>query len=508
LNNILDKEFKKDIKNYLINFKNSNFGDLESLNKYEFNNLEFRNWYNNLKKCFIVIKDDILTDFIEFLELFIQEKEYQNEEEIFKFFYFLSCLDLYYEKKDEIIKLFFENIGKERKRELLKNLIRKINNSNLFPELKSNNISKIYDFFSSYYGNFLGESIFNLFGDFYDEEIFPEIYELELKYFYVLTISTLINPKTYLIKTNKYLNDKEKFEYNILYFSSLDEDSNLTEEQCSLVENILLNNFENTKCIRYFFNKSFRNVYKIQNNYIFREIFQKVLEKKLVENNNFIKEVKYGNELALFIYFINYNNENSKINKWLYNYTFKKFIFHINNLINDGKLEDRIFNGVFYFNELFDLFLNTINSSIYLNNTNYKKWKETLSKLTSFCINLYYSNEFEIILDANSLVQEIILLHLAINNLEEDKLKEIPHVLEIIKDELLFKFLENSIYDVFREKYTKKHIYDNISKLNDYIKNIYNLNKKEYFFEFSSNWKKYSPIEWEWMSKLGDEFKI
>ena len=244
MNNILDKEFKKDIKNYLINFKNSNFGDLESLNKYEFNNLEFRNWYNNLKKCFIVIKDDILTDFIEFLELFVQEKEYQNEEEIFKFFYFLSCLDLYYEKKDEIIKLFFENIGKERKRELLKNLIRKINNSNLFPELKSNNISKIYDFFSSYYGNFLGESIFNLFGDFYDEEIFPEIYELELKYFYVLTISTLINPKTYLIKTNKYLNDKEKFEYNILYFSSLDEDSNLTEEKCSLVENILLNNFE------------------------------------------------------------------------------------------------------------------------------------------------------------------------------------------------------------------------------------------------------------------------
>jgi len=40
------------------------------------------------------------------------------------------------------------------------------------------------------------------------------------------------------------------------------------------------------------------------------------------------------------------------------------------------------------------------------------------------------------------------------------------------------------------------------------IKNIYNLNKKEYFFEFFSNWKKYSPIEWEWMSKLGDEFKI
>ena len=504
----MKNKFQKDIEKYIKNFKDSNFGDLESLNKYEFNNLEFRNWYNNLKKCFIVIKDDILTDFIEFLELFVQEKEYQNEEEIFKFFYFLSCLDLYYEKKDEIIKLFFENIGKERKRELLKNLIQKINNLNLFLELKSNDIFKIYDFFSSYYGNFLGESIFNLFGDFYDEEIFPEIYELELKYFYVLTISTLINPKTYLIKTNKYLNDKEKFEYNILYFSSLDEDSNLTEEQCSLVENILLNNFENTKCIRYFFNKSFRNVYKIQNNYIFREIFQKVLEKKLVENNNFIKEVKYGNELALFIYFINYNNENSKINKWLYNYTFKKFIFHINNLINDGKLEDRIFNGVFYFNELFDLFLNTINSSIYLNNTNYKKWEETLSKLTSFCINLYYSNEFEIILDANSLVQEIILLHLAINNLEEDKLKEIPHVLEIIKDELLFKFLENSIFDAFREKYSHKFLYDIISKLNDSLLKVYNSDKKKYFLEFFSNWKKYSPLEWEWINRIGDETKL
>ena len=487
----------EDIEKYIINFKDSNFGNLESLNKYKLENLEFKNWeHNNLKVSFIIIKNDNTTNFINFLDSFIKEKKYQNDDEIFKFYYFLTSLAIDYEEKDKIIKLFFENIGEKKKRDLLKILIEKINHLDLFLELKSNDIFEIYDFFSSYYG------------DFYDEEIFPEIYELELKYFYVLTISTLINPKTYLIKTNKYLNDKEKFEYNILYFSSLDEDSNLTEEQCSLVENILLNNFENTKCIRYFFNKSFRNVYKIQNNYIFREIFQKVLEKKLVENNNFIKEVKYGNELALFIYFINYNNENSKINKWLYNYTFKKFIFHINNLINDGKLEDRIFNGVFYFNELFDLFLNTINSSIYLNNTNYKKWKETLSKLTSFCINLYYSNEFEIILDANSLVQEIILLHLAINNLEEDKLKEIPHVLEIIKDELLFKFLENSIYDVFREKYTKKHIYDNISKLNDYIKNIYNLNKKEYFFEFFSNWKKYSPIEWEWMSKLGDEFKI
>lgn len=499
----------EDIEKYIINFKDSNFGNLESLNKYKLENLEFKNWeHNNLKVSFIIIKNDNTTNFINFLDSFIKEKKYQNDDEIFKFYYFLTSLAIDYEEKDKIIKLFFENIGEKKKRDLLKILIEKINHLDLFLELKSNDIFEIYDFFSSYYGNFLGESIFNLFGDFYDEEIFPEIYELELKYFYVLTISTLINPKTYLIKTNKYLNDKEKFEYNILYFSSLDEDSNLTEEQCSLVENILLNNFENTKCIRYFFNKSFRNVYKIQNNYIFREIFQKVLKKKLVENNNFIKEVKYGNELALFIYFINYNNENSKINKWLYNYTFKKFIFHINNLINDGKLEDRIFNGVFYFNELFDLFLNTINSSIYLNNTNYKKWKETLSKLTSFCINLYYSNEFEIILDANFLVQEIILLHLAINNLEEDKLKEIPHVLEIIKDELLFKFLENSIYDVFREKYTKKHIYDNISKLNDYIKNIYNLNKKEYFFEFFSNWKKYSPIEWEWMSKLGDEFKI
>ena len=508
MNNILDKEIKKDIKNYLINFKNSNFGDLESLNKYEFNNLEFRNWYNNLKKCFIVIKDDILTDFIEFLELFVQEKEYQNEEEIFKFFYFLSCLDLYYEKKDEIIKLFFENIGKERKRELLKNLIRKINNSNLFPELKSNNISKIYDFFSSYYSNFLGESIFYLFENFYDEEIFPEIYKLELKYFYALIISGLINPITYLTKANLHLSNKEKFEYNTLYFSSLDEDSNLTEEQCNLVENALVNNFESTECIKYFFYKGFRNAYRIQNNHILCGIFQKVLEKKLIENNNFTKEIKYGNELALFIYFINYNNENFKINDWLCNFIFKKFIFHVNNLIKHGKLEDGIFNGVFYFNELFDLFLNTINSSIYLNKTNYEKWKKTLSKLTSFCINLYYSNEFEIILEANSLVQEIILLHLAINNLEEGKLKKIPHVLEIIKDELLFKFLENSIFDAFTEKYTHKSFYNIISKLNDWLLNIYISNKKEYFSKFFLNWKKYSPIEWEWMSKLGNEFKV
>lgn len=270
----------EDIEKYIINFKDSNFGNLESLNKYKLENLEFKNWeHNNLKVSFIIIKNDNTTNFINFLDSFIKEKKYQNDDEIFKFYYFLTSLAIDYEEKDKIIKLFFENIGEKKKRDLLKILIEKINHLDLFLELKSNDIFEIYDFFSSYYGNFLGESIFNLFGDFYDEEIFPEIYELELKYFYVLTISTLINPKTYLIKTNKYLNDKEKFEYNILYFSSLDEDSNLTEEQCSLVENILLNNFENTKCIRYFFNKSFRNVYKIQNNYIFREIFQKVLEK-------------------------------------------------------------------------------------------------------------------------------------------------------------------------------------------------------------------------------------
>lgn len=59
---------------------------------------------------------------------------------MFKFFYFLSCLDLSYEKKDEIIKLFFKNISEKKKRELLKNLIKKINNLNLFSEMKSNDI--------------------------------------------------------------------------------------------------------------------------------------------------------------------------------------------------------------------------------------------------------------------------------------------------------------------------------------------------------------------------------
>ena len=87
-------------------------------------------------------------------------------------------------------------------------------------------------------------------------------------------------------------------------------------------------------------------------------------------------------------------------------------------------------------------------------------------------------------------------------------LKKIPHVLEIIKDELLFKFLENSIFDAFTEKYTHKSFYNIISKLNDWLLNIYISNKKEYFSKFFLNWKKYSPIEWEWMSKLGNEFKV
>ena len=509
MNNILDKEFRKDIENFIINFKYSNFGNLLSLNKYKLENLDFKNWvHNNLKVSFIIIKNDNTTNFINFLDSFIKEKKYQNDDEIFKFYYFLTSLAIDYEEKDKIIKLFFENIGEKKKRDLLKILIEKINHLDLFLELKSNDIFEIYDFFSSYYGNFLGESIFKLFGDFYDDEIFPEIYELNLKYFYTLTISSLINPKTYLTKANLHLTNKEKFEYNILYFSSLTENSDLNEEQLFLIKESIMKNVEKIKTIKYFFNKTFKNIYRIQNNAILCKIFQEILEDTLLKKNDFINEIQYGEELALFIYFITHNKKDFKIPDKIYSYIFKKFISHVNNLINFGKLKNGLFNNIHYSSELFDLFLNTINSSIYLNNTNYKKWKETLSKLTSFYINLYYSNEFEIILDANSLVQEIILLHLAINNLEEDKLKEIPHVLEIIKDELLFKFLENSIYDVFREKYTKKHIYDNISKLNDYIKNIYNLNKKEYFFEFFSNWKKYSPIEWEWMSKLGDEFKI
>ena len=504
----MNDKFIEDIEKYIINFKDSNFGDLESLNEYNFENLEFKNWYNDFKKCFIVIKNEITTNFIEFLEFFIQEKEYQNEEEVFKFFYFLSCLDLYYEKKDEIIKLFFENIGKEKKRELLKNLIQRINSSNLFPELKSDNIFEIYDFFSSYYGNFLGETIFNLFGNFYDDEIFPEIYELNLKYFYTLTISSLINPKTFLVKTNKSLNDKEKFNYNILYFSSLNENSNLDTEEVFLIKESMMKNLEKVKIIKYFFNKTFENIHRIQNNTILCKMFQEILEDVLLKKNDFINEIQYGKELALFIYFITHDKKDFKIPDKIYSCIFKKFISHVNNLINFGKLNDGLFNNIHYSSELFDLFLNTINHSIYFNQKNQKEWKETLLKLTNFCINLYYSNEFEIILDANSLVREIILLHLAINNLEEDKLNAIPSVLEIIKDELLFKFLENSIFDAFREKYSHKFLYDIISKLNDSLLKVYNSDKKKYFLEFFSNWKKYSPLEWEWINRIGDETKL
>lgn len=504
----MNDKFIEDIEKYIINFKDSNFGDLESLNEYNFENLEFKNWYNDFKKCFIVIKNEITTNFIEFLEFFIQEKEYQNEEEVFKFFYFLSCLDLYYEKKDEIIKLFFENIGKEKKRELLKNLIQRINSSNLFPELKSDNIFEIYDFFSSYYGNFLGETIFNLFGNFYDDEIFPEIYELNLRYFYTLTISSLINPKTFLVKTNKSLNDKEKFNYNILYFSSLNENSNLDTEEVFLIKESMMKNLEKVKIIKCFFNKTFENIHRIQNNTILCKMFQEILEDVLLKKNDFINEIQYGKELALFIYFITHDKKDFKIPDKIYSCIFKKFISHVNNLINFGKLNDGLFNNIHYSSELFDLFLNTINHSIYFNQKNQKEWKETLLKLTNFCINLYYSNEFEIILDANSLVREIILLHLAINNLEEDKLNAIPSVLEIIKDELLFKFLENSIFDAFREKYSHKFLYDIISKLNDSLLKVYNSDKKKYFLEFFSNWKKYSPLEWEWINRIGDETKL
>ena len=88
---IMNNEFLKDLENFIINFKDSNFGDLESLNKYNFKNLEFKNWYNNLKKCYIVIKsEELLSNFIKFLELFIQENKLQSEEEIFKFFYFFN----------------------------------------------------------------------------------------------------------------------------------------------------------------------------------------------------------------------------------------------------------------------------------------------------------------------------------------------------------------------------------------------------------------------------------
>ena len=34
----MNDKFTEDIKKYIINFKNTNFGDLESLNKYNFEN--------------------------------------------------------------------------------------------------------------------------------------------------------------------------------------------------------------------------------------------------------------------------------------------------------------------------------------------------------------------------------------------------------------------------------------------------------------------------------------
>ena len=37
---------------------------------------------------------------------FIKEKKYQNDDEIFKFYYFLTSLAIDYEEKDKIIKLF------------------------------------------------------------------------------------------------------------------------------------------------------------------------------------------------------------------------------------------------------------------------------------------------------------------------------------------------------------------------------------------------------------------
>ena len=74
---IMNDKFLKDLENFIINFRDSNFGDLETLNKYSFEILEFKNWYNNLKKCYIGIKkEEVLSDFIKFLELFNQEKEY------------------------------------------------------------------------------------------------------------------------------------------------------------------------------------------------------------------------------------------------------------------------------------------------------------------------------------------------------------------------------------------------------------------------------------------------
>ena len=64
----------EDIEKYIINFKDSNFGNLESLNKYKLENLEFKNWeHNNLKVSFIIIKNDNTTNFINFLDSFIKE---------------------------------------------------------------------------------------------------------------------------------------------------------------------------------------------------------------------------------------------------------------------------------------------------------------------------------------------------------------------------------------------------------------------------------------------------
>lgn len=439
----MDK-FEKELKKYIKNFKDENFGDLKSLNTYEFEVFKFHNWdFDNLKYSFISLKDRSKeVKLIKFLELQTKIRSHQNENDNFKFYYFMMSLNVDYKKKQNLIKIFFETIGERKKKELIKNILKRINNTDFLKKLKSEDIFITKEYISKYGYNWT-QSIFKILNSFSTEELLQEIYNLKLKYFYAFLFYRKIEPNIFLNEKNKLLLKKETFKYNVMYLALLDEKSNLEKEQIKVIKEILINNIEQTECLKYFFINSFRESGQIKAQIKLRDIFLEVLEKEMLEENKFIRSFKYGKDLALLTYVISSSKQTFKFRDQLQRLVFERFLLYVKNFMKKGKIEKRLFEMI-YSDDVLEVFLENINKSICCNEENYKKWRNLLERLNKFCISLYYSEEFKVILEVNSIVEEILKLHFCVEN-SERSIEKISSLLEIVEGELLFKYVENCI---------------------------------------------------------------
>lgn len=500
-------EFKLEMNNFLMNFENSHFGNIKELeNKNKYKILDLRNWMdNNLGFCFIKINFEKKDNQIERRELInellniIKNEELKNEEEIFKFYYFLDCLDLYYNEKEEIMETFFSSIDCKKIKKLFSMLIEKINNKNILPNVQSTNIFEIEKELS---GEFWGHTIVNVLDNFYSKEfIFPEIYNLNPKYF-VIYISNGFNKENFFIELKQSLNSQTDLEitYRSVLISYISDDK-LNDNNKKIIKDFLKLYWD--ICGKYLFNKIMRNEFCVKKNINFASIFNEVIDFFMSKNNShFLNKFIWPHDIAIISLFLNEypSKYEIKIGEQLFNH----FTNNIDSLL---KYEITIWNTNAFFKLYDKTLLNTLlkilNRIIFLDTKKFDKWKELLKKLNNFFLNLYSSEEFEVILETNKIVTNFILLHIINENTEikltDEAQNNIISSLKIIQEELLFKYIEKSKKEI---AISKKMLpsYNLYYTINECMHSIYSNEESRTFYKsFINKWFEYSDIKWEWM---------